>query len=82
MAKKCGAIGAFFGLCRKKHRKLGDAYDTVKNFKKGYIVSISNVRFFNRHGIVTKVGNSLVHVKVNLLNKVYKFSPEQLRVVY
>lgn len=80
--KKCGPIRKFFGLCGKKRSKVGGQYDTAKDFRKGDAVSISAVQFFGHHGEVEKVGKKLVHVRVNLLNKVYKFDPQHLRNLY
>lgn len=81
MAKKCGPIRRFFGLCPRR-RRLGDVNATsTREFSKGDEVSISAVQHFNRHGTVVKIGKGLVHVYVNLIDRVVKFRPHHLRVI-
>ena len=82
MAKKCGFFGRLFGMCGKG--RMGGYEYKASDFSKGAEVSISAVQYFNRHGVVTKTPGpraKTVPVRVNLINKVVKFAPWQLRVV-
>ena len=83
MAKKCGRIRQFFGLCGNR-RSLGGYDYQASDFRKGDDVSISHIMYFGRHGVVEKTPGKrakYVPVRVNLLNRVVKFLPGHLRQV-